>query len=201
MIRNTLTNWWGVLTAALGGLVLVAALAVLGVGVEDGDGLLVTLSAGGALSGALVLAGLAAKARRPRVASWMIVVGIIGSALLAGWLVLLGAIVLAGGVWTGNLQLSEGGRTAVPVVPDDFGAARRWYLWLIASLVLFGLGLVGLVLLGDGETATGSEDTSVVAGLAWFAWTLGWLGAAVSLGIGVVLGSIRALGRHHTRLA
>ncbi len=201
MTRNTLTNWWGVITAVLGGIVLVAGLALLGIAVEDGDGLLVTVSVGGVVAGALLLAGLAFKERRPRVGSWMIIIGAAGSVLVAGWLILLGAVVVGGGIWTGHLQFSEGSDASVSVLPDDFGASRRWYLWLIASLVLFVIGLGALVLLGDGETATGSEDTSVVAGLAWFAWTLGWLGAAVSLTLGVVLGSIRAFGRHRTRPA
>jgi hypothetical protein len=201
MTRNVFTNWWGVITAVLGGIVLVPALALLGTGVEDGNSLLIATSGGGVVAGTLLLGGLAVKTRHPRVGTWMIVIGAAGSVLVTGWLIVLGIVVIAGGFWTGHLQLSDAPGASVQLVSDDFGASRRWYLWLIASLVLFAVGFGALVVLGDGETATGDDDTSVIVGLAWFGWVLGWLGAIITLAFGVALGAIRALGRHHTRPA
>ncbi len=59
----------------------------------------------------------------------------------------------------------------------------------------------GLVILGDGESATGEDDTSLLNGLAWMVWMLSWLGAIISVGLGVVLGSLRGIARHRTRSA
>ena len=65
-------------------------------------------------------------------------------------------------------------------------ATMQWYYWFIAAAVLFVIGLGALAVLGDGETATGEDDTSLVNGLSYFAWLLSWLGAIVSIGMGVV---------------
>ena len=94
MTRNTLTNWWGVITAVLGGLVLIPALALLGTGIDDGDNLLIAIAVGGVVAGALLLGGLATKARHPRVGSWMIVVGAVIMLLI--WTYLSSIIVLLG---------------------------------------------------------------------------------------------------------
>lgn len=65
----------------------------------------------------------------------------------------------------------------------------RWYLWFGAAVVLFAIGVGALVVLGDGKTATGEDDTSLLNGLAWFAWILSWFGAVISVGLGIVLGT------------
>lgn len=74
------------------------------------------------------------------------------------------------------------------------GAKERWYFWLVAAAVLFVIGLGALVVLGDGLTATGEEDTGLVSGLAWLVWFLSWIGALVSavFGIGLGIGRARA---------
>ena len=56
----------------------------------------------------------------------------------------------------------------------------------MAAVVLFVIGLGALAVLGDGETATGEDDTSLVNGLSYFSWLLSWLGAIISVGMGVV---------------
>jgi hypothetical protein len=67
-------------------------------------------------------------------------------------------------------------------------ATKRWYFWLIAAAVLFVIGIGALVVLGDGLTESGQEDTSLVSGLAWLVWLLSWIGAVVSAVIGIGLG-------------
>ncbi len=62
----------------------------------------------------------------------------------------------------------------------------RWYWWFLGALILVGIGFGALAVLGDGLTATGEEDTGLVNGLSWLAWILSWLGAIVSIGLGVV---------------
>jgi hypothetical protein len=75
----------------------------------------------------------------------------------------------------------------------------RWYLWFVVAAVLLAIGFGALVVLGDGETATGEDDTSLLNGLAWLAWILSWFGAIVSAGYGIFLGN-RVL-RDRKRLA
>jgi hypothetical protein len=62
-----------------------------------------------------------------------------------------------------------------------------WYLWIAVAAVLFMIGLGALVVMGDGETAIGEEDTGLVNGLAWLGWILSWIAAVISAGWGVVL--------------
>ena len=52
--------------------------------------------------------------------------------------------------------------------------------------MLFAIGLGALAVLGDGKTATGEDDTSLLSELAYLSWLLSWLGAIVSIGMGVV---------------
>jgi hypothetical protein len=75
----------------------------------------------------------------------------------------------------------------------ETGATKRWYFWLIVGAVLFVLGLGALVVLGDGETATGQEDTSLLNGLAWLVWLLSWIGAVGCVGVSIAKGIGRAL--------
>jgi hypothetical protein len=61
----------------------------------------------------------------------------------------------------------------------------RSYFWLVAAAVLFGIGVGALVVLGDGKTASGEDDTSLLNGVAWLAWPVSWGGALISLGLGL----------------
>ena len=65
--------------------------------------------------------------------------------------------------------------------------AMRWYHWFVAAAALFAIGFGALVVLNEtGETATGEDETSLLNSLAWVAWMLSWLGAIISVGMGVV---------------
>jgi uncharacterized membrane protein YhaH (DUF805 family) len=71
-------------------------------------------------------------------------------------------------------------------------ATERWYFWLVGAAVLFVIGMGALVILGDGLTDSGQEDTSLVSSLAWLVWFLSWIGAVVSAVMGIWLGIGRA---------
>ena len=68
----------------------------------------------------------------------------------------------------------------------------RWYLWLAAA-VLFAIGIGALEVLGDGQTATGEDDTSLLNGLAWITWMLSWAAAAITFVYGTGLGAKRLI--------
>jgi hypothetical protein len=61
----------------------------------------------------------------------------------------------------------------------------RRYFWLVAAVVLFGIGVGALAVLGDGKTASGEDDTSLLNGVAWLAWLVSWGGALISVGLGL----------------
>ena len=66
--------------------------------------------------------------------------------------------------------------------------AMRWYHWFVAAAVLFAFGIGALVVLDETGTrpGTGEDDTgTLLNSLAWLAWMLSWLGAIVSVGMGV----------------
>jgi hypothetical protein len=73
-------------------------------------------------------------------------------------------------------------------------ATKRWHFWLAGAAVLFVVGIGALVVLGDGLTESGQEDTSLLSGLAWLVWFLSWIGAVVSavIGMGLGIGQARA---------
>ena len=108
-----------------------------------------------------------------------------------------------GRLWTGHLQLSGTADEPhlEPVRPQPADLTARWYLWLVAAPILFVIGLGALVILGDGQTATGEDDTGLIGSLAYFAWILSWLGAVISTGMGIVFGAKRGFARHRTRPA
>ena len=75
----------------------------------------------------------------------------------------------------------------------------RWFHWFAAAAVLFAIGVAALWALGDGEASTDEEGMSLLDLLrrpttatgtthtvAYSAWLLSWLGAIVSVGVGVV---------------
>jgi hypothetical protein len=86
-------------------------------------------------------------------------------------------------------------RVGGPVAHDEADMTLRWYLWFGVAALLFAIGVGALVVLGDGKTATGEDDTGLVNGLAWLSWLLSWFGALASAGYGIVLGSRRVRDR------
>ena len=85
--------------------------------------------------------------------------------------------------------------------PRTIDLTTRWYAWLVAAPVVFGIGLGALAVLGDGQTASGDDGTGLIAGIAYLAWILSWLAAVISTGVGIVFGAERGLARHRTRPA
>ena len=63
----------------------------------------------------------------------------------------------------------------------------RWPYWFGAAVVLAAIGFGALVVLGDGKTDTGADDSSLLNGLAYAVTFLSWLGAIPSVAIGVTL--------------
>ena len=80
------------------------------------------------------------------------------------------------------------------------GFGQRWWQWFAVTAILFAVGFGALVVLGDGVTATGEDDTGLLNGLAWLAWITTWLGAVISAGLGV-RGLFREIAHHGTRSA
>ena len=199
MMRNILTNWWVVFTAILGAGALTSGVAGL---IFGGGGLAVVGSVGEMVSGSLILGGLAVRHRRSVAGSWMIAAG---AAMAVVGVFTLPAVVLVviGGLWTGHLQLSDtvDQPNLQPVRPQPADITTRWYLMLLAALILFAIGFGALMVMGDTQTYTGEEDISLIGGLAWFAWILSWLGAVISAGVGIVFGAMRLVVRHRTRPA
>lgn len=190
MTRKILTNWWSVITAVVG--VAVSTEAVAGIiGGRSGG---VAWTAVTVVSGGLILGGLALLQRRVIAGSWMIAVGALVP-ILGIFTIPLAALIVIGGLWTGQLQLR--GTADAP----HLHLTSRWYVWLVTASILFATGLGALVVLGDGQTATGEDDLSLISSLAYFAWILSWFAAVITAGIGVVLSAKRVLARHRTRPA
>jgi len=194
-------NWWVVLAAlyGLGVIILSLGAAVF----ARGDAVIGPIIAAttGAGAGGLVLGGLVARQSNIMTGSWLIVAGcVVGSDPI---LLPLSALVVISGLWTANLQLSglAGEPTLRVALRQQTVMTRWWYLWFVGATVLFAIGFGALMVMGDGQTATGEDDLSVINGLAWFVWVLSWLGAIVSAGLGVILGTLRGVLRHRTRLA
>lgn len=200
MTRTVVTNWWGVMTAVFGATLLTLGLA--GVIFGEGDGGGVVWAGATLISGGLVVGGLAILHRRVRAGSWMIAVGA-AATILSIFLIPVAALIVLGGLWTGHLQLigTPDQPHLQPDRPQPADLTTRWYRWLVAAAILFIIGLGALVVLGDGQTATGDDDTSLIATLAYLAWILSWLGAVITTGVGIAFGAKRRVTRHLTRPA
>lgn len=74
-----------------------------------------------------------------------------------------------------------------------------WYLWFVAAVMLFAIGVGALVVLGDGVTGAGEDGVSLMGllrrpttatgathTLAYSTWLLSWLGSIVCIAIGIV---------------
>jgi len=73
--------------------------------------------------------------------------------------------------------------------------ATRWYVWLATAAMLAVIGFGALVVLGDGETATGQDDESLLNSLAWLVWIVSWVGAAVTAVMAIAIGIGQARSR------
>jgi hypothetical protein len=148
-----------------------------------------------ALGGLAMMAGLYVQRERPVTGSWIVLVGLIPTLVS-----ITGVLVLISGLWTANLAFTE--KTAeLRYDAMTFRRAnafeQKWWQWFGVSAAMFAIGIGALFLLGDGEAATGEDDTSLLNSLAWLVWLLSWVGAIVSAALGIV----RGIGRHRTRSA
>jgi hypothetical protein len=197
MTTSLRRNWWVILASVMGTMMLTGGFLTVMIGGSDdsvGNTIRVVGASFGALAGALVLAGLI---RRPTAlvgGSRMIFAGSLLS-MVGGALTLMpmGLIVIISGFWTGNLQLtsrSDEPRLS-PLRQQQVDMTRHWFVWFGAAAALFAIGWLPLIF-DDPESFTFG---------GWLTWVLSWLGAIVTAGIGVVLGSLRLVVRHRTRLA
>jgi hypothetical protein len=201
---TTRQNWWTPVTTVLG--VVVATMGLLGlVGGEPttgSGGALLLAAAPPAIGGLLILGGLAARRRRVVLGSRLVIAG----AVLAAFdpiFIPAAALVIIGGLWSGNLAVSGDRADAIRLDVIRRSMTDGWYRWLVAAVVLavFGFGVVGIA---DAATDTESctETEPCWEGTAiWATWVISWLAAMVTGGIGIVLGVLRLITRHHTRPA
>ena len=204
MTTSLRTSWWVILTAALGTLLVTSSAFTAMVGVGDNGAatafrLIGTVT--GVVSGGLVIGGLVKRQSNIVTGSRLIFAGSVMTLIGAFELIPIGMIVLISGFWTGNLQMSETEDLPElhPVRRQQLDMTAKWHLWLVGAAVLF---VVGLATIASAEAMIDIDDEdNVFGGLAWLVWVLSWLGAIVTGGIGIILGALRGLVRHRTRLA
>jgi hypothetical protein len=207
MTTSIRTNWWVILTAVLGAAMLTigAFTAMLGGGAGD-SAFRIIGAVTSVISGGLVFGGLVQRQRSLITGSRLIFAGSVFTLFGGLEFIPIGMIVLISGFWTGNLQLSEGEDEPElhPVRRQQVDMTARWYMWLIAAAVLFGFGF-GMLVLADVLEGTALDcddpDGCLADSALWAAWILSWLGAIVTGGIGVIMGGLRFVVRHRTRLA
>lgn len=199
-------NWWRVAAAALGVFAIASAI-LAGVTGATGDvplALLIGAIGTGLVGGTLVLAGLARQTTDPASGSRLVIAGAIVVAVSEPLLIVVAALVVIAGLWTGRLSPTES--VAGVVAPPGSRQAtltRHWYRWLVGGAAMAAVSFVvllvwdrsGLVPTSCTETNPCWEDTA-----AWATWMLTTLAALVLGGIGAVLGALRLVTRHHTRL-
>lgn len=209
MLTNLKRNWWEALVVATAVFVAVSAL-LTPILIRDlqGEHLAFGIAAVivGLASAGLLIGGLRVIRRNRRLGSRLIVIGCVPTLMTVVALnpvSLLAVAVVAGGLWTGNLEFRprHGGLDveATGAVPRRRGT--RWYLWIVAGVVLFGIGFASL-LIGDMADGPGNDGlTGTAEGLIYFTWVLSWAAAAATGVIGVTLGFINLATRHRTRPA
>lgn len=201
------SSWWVVLTALVGVLRIVAS---VGAAVAAaGDGHLARSVFGGSMgvvAGGVVLAGLMVRRRDLVTGSWLVIAGCLMA--FDPLFVPLSAVVIIGGLWTTDLQVTKPDASqprALVVSHRRDSLTRRWYLWLAAAVVLFGIGLLfPLLVFTESDTATADYPTGLAAVLdaaLWMAWWGSWLAAMACAGIGTVLGMLRGVVRHRGQTA
>ena len=197
-------NWWVVLTAALGALLVTSSAFIAMVGVDDNGADIAFRLIGavtGVVTGGLVIGGLVKRQSNIVTGSRLIFAGSVMTLMGGFEFIPIGMIVLISGFWTGNLQLSEAEDLLElhPVRRQQVDMTAKWHLWLVAAAVLF---VVGLVTIASAEALIDmTDEDNVFSGLAWIVWMLSWLGAMVTGGIGIILAGLHLIVRHRTRLA
>ena len=155
-----------------------------------------------AIGGLLILGGLAIQRQRTLTGSRLVVAGAVLTAF-DPILIPLSALVIIGGLWSGNLALTTARAESIQLEPTRRSIADGWYRWLVAAIVLtsIGFGVAGIA-----ETALDTDrcteaDPCWQGTAAWATFAVSLLGATVTAGIGIILGVLHLFTRHHTRPA
>ena len=199
-MQDTKWNWWRLLAAVFGVLPLALGLVTL----DDAGGGALIAPAASNVGGGLVLGGLAWQRRRVVAGSRLVIAGAVVAGLSDPVVLVVAPLVLIGGLWSGNLVLSDEGTDVVRLEAMQRSITDRWYWWLVGAAGLLAVGFAtlvvwdstGLVPADCTETNPCWEDSA-----AWATWILSWLAAAVTGAVGVLLGVLRLVSRHHTRSA
>lgn len=204
VMTTTTRNWWTPVTAVIG--VIVTAMGLVGLVAGEamsGSNAAVVLAAGApAIGGLLILGGLATRRQRTLTGSRLVVAGAVLVAL-DPLFIPLSAVVIIGGLWSGNLALTDEQADSIRLAATRRSLSQGWYRWLVAAILLTGIGF-GVA--GIAEAAIDTDQCTETnpcwqGTAAWATFTISLLGAMVTGGIGVVLGILRILTRHHTRPA
>jgi hypothetical protein len=113
-------------------------------------------------------------------------------------------LVVIGGLWSGQLALSAERADRIHLEVPRRSLTDGWYRWIIAGVVLGAAGMVTLVVWEHSGVVPDNcteFDPCWQDSAAWATWILSWLAAMVTGGIGVLLGILRFVTRHHTRPA
>jgi len=203
-MTTTTRNWWTPVTTVLA--VVVATMGLLGLAVGEttsGSGGALLLAAGlPAIGGLVVLGGMWVRRQRLVTGSRLVVAGSVLTAFDPIFIPV-AAVVIIGGFWSGNLALSDERADAIRLEATRRSMTDGWYRWLAAAaiLVVVGFGVPGIAdAVTDTETCT-EADPCWEGTAIWATWIVSLLAAMVTGGIGVVLGVLRLVTRHHTRPA
>ncbi len=192
MESSTRWNWWVALTTLIGIAVVVTGVGAGVAGAGDSAWALTGI-AGSLVSGGLILGGLYKRSSDLIAGSWLILIGALAGGPFG--LPVAAAIVLSG-MWSGNMRFGAATQSEPRLVVarrHQHALTRRWYLWLVAGAGLFGFGLLFPLLVftddtTDTVTTTPGVIENVLGAAGWMAWWGSWLAAAVSTGIGGILG-------------
>ncbi len=204
MLSNIKQNWWIAVVIAQATLGLLAAGSTSwGLGANstpEHTAFRVMAIVTGVITSGVLLAGLATLRRNMRAGSWMIVIASVPTLLtllVLNPVALLALITVVGGTWTGNLTLARqptGIDLSQPTGSPTPTRGGSWYKWLIAALLLFGVGFAVLI------AFDGTQNTAI-DGFKWIVWILSWAAGAATAAIGMTLGIARLIARHRTRPA
>ncbi len=201
MTTTTRVQWWTPTTVVIGVSLIALALLGLGFGETESGGWIIAL--GWLIAATVLLAGVAMLRWRPLIGSWTVIAGAVLLALAEPLAAPLSLVVVIGGLWSGGLVTSRrGADTMISLAPRQSALTERWYLWLAAAAALGGIGFIVLLVWPSVTPENCTEANPCWQdSAAWAAWILSWMAALVSGVIGLILGGLRMLVRHRTRLA